>query len=115
MTENVSSAELRRLSGLSEEQLLLELGSLLVDDPDAALRSGQQLDLVGRANNWMDRNLDGLRDKICGNHEAFANNKELTVEIATVADLVVTLAFGVPAATVVAAILVHRGLDQLCQ
>jgi hypothetical protein len=95
----------------TEDELVLDFG-LALAGPGAS-RDGDPDDLRGRVNNWFERNRRELTDRLCG-HPTLKQLTDATLDTAAIADLIAGMTGTVPAYTV-AAILLKRGLDRLCQ
>jgi len=98
-------------AGLTEDQLLLDLGRALAG-PGADRDRGTG-DLQGDARNWFDRNRDSLRALLCGRPDLHALTDNAT-DIATIAD-VLAGTYNKPTVFTIAAILLKRGIHRLCQ
>jgi hypothetical protein len=94
----------------SEHELLIDLG-LALAGPGAS-RDGDADDLLGRANNFFERNRDELKRRVCG-QPVLDKATDAAVDAAAVADLIATLTGQISAYTV-AAILIKRGMHWLC-
>lgn len=94
----------------SENDLLLDLGILLAGP--GASRDGDPDDLLGRANNWFDRNRREMAKRLCG-HPDLQQLTDGIVDASAVADLIADLT-GKTAGYTVAAIILKRGLNWLC-
>jgi hypothetical protein len=97
-----------RSLGLSEDALLLEFGRTLVG---AARGSGEQ-DPRRRAENWFTNNQSKLRELICGN-EAVRRARQDPEGVMLLAELLGEQ-LNKPAVFSVAAYLLKRGIDWLC-
>jgi len=106
--------ELQRLADASEADLYLELGQILTGRSNEPLRDGDIDDLRRRAANWLERNREVLRQKLCVNGRPIVGVDSL-VDIATIADVVATTILNMPGALVVAAILVKQSISKFCE
>lgn len=110
----MQSAEV--LLALDEEQLLAQLGALQLGETLGVRPSdfGRYI-RVGRL--WLDSNLDDLRLTICEDSKIKALRARLdsdaATEVATIADILLSMLGRVPA-TIVAVIVVKRGLHRFC-
>ena len=95
----------------SEDDLLLDFGMLLAGPGER--RDGDHDDFRSRAQNWLHRNHADLRRLICGNVDV-KKLSSTAVDLAALADLVAAVV-SKPAAFTVAAILLKRGLENLCE
>lgn len=111
---SMQSAEV--LLALDEEQLLAQLGALQLGETLGVRPSdfGRYI-RVGRL--WLDSNLDDLRLTICEDSKIKALRARLdsdaATEVATIADILLSMLGRVPA-TIVAVIVVKRGLHRFC-
>lgn len=94
----------------SEDDLLLELGVALAGP--GASRDGDPDDLRGRANNWFDRHLHELQQRLCGNAK-LDGLTDAAIDVAAIADTIASIT-GKPSAYTVAAIILKRGTHWLC-
>jgi hypothetical protein len=108
-------AEVASLSGLTEDELLERLGTLLLGDGPGFGPS--DWDRKARfARDWLQRTHDDLRRDICGDMATrlkLRHTFESLEDVAAVADALAA-ALGRPTANIVAVILVRNGLDKLC-
>ncbi|MBK6886871.1 MAG: hypothetical protein IPH03_10835 [Tetrasphaera sp.] len=93
----------------NEVDLLLQLGEALAGEP---ARDSNQQNLMSRAEDWLSRNRERLKEAICGN-PALTDLGDSMVDVATLAD-VLGAQLNRPTAFVVAAILIKRGIGALC-
>lgn len=98
-------------AGRSEDDLLADLGLVLAGGPDAS-RDGSLEEFRDRAENWIDRHRQALKERLCKPDRD--KYETAALEISAVADAISGLLNG-PAIYTLAAILVKRGLDQLCK
>ena len=108
-----SPTDVDDLSDLDDNELFARLGALSVG-AETINRSGDDTDLIGRGQNWLERNLAKLRDQICDNDQIDKVRGDKALEIATIAEIIGTWAFGSSGALIIATILTRQGLDQLC-
>ncbi|MGB7979862.1 MAG: hypothetical protein WCF36_03590 [Candidatus Nanopelagicales bacterium] len=110
------SRDLQYLLGLDEEELLAELGASQIGETLGVRPSdfGRYLRL-GRV--WMDTHTDELRRALCSHPKVAsartAAARDEAAEVATVADILLSMYGQVPA-TIVAVLVLRRGFDKLC-
>ncbi|MEU5637644.1 hypothetical protein ACH47C_39280 [Streptomyces rishiriensis] len=99
----------------TEEELLVELDSLLYGSKEHL--SGRELRAaLERSRRWVRQWTERHRDDLCA--EIRRQHLEVSdglMELATVIDIIVQLGLGHATATVLAAILIKRGLATLCR
>lgn len=99
---------------LTHDQLLVELGAQLSGTSTSHLKDGELDDLQQRARNWLARNWEGLRSRICGHPAVTAVLGDQALELLAVADLIVEVWLQKPGAITVAAIICRFGLTRFC-
>ncbi len=119
----MNQSEFERLSGLTEMELLEEVGfGLLEQDESLAARFlGQRMTYRERATaaarEWFVKNGDILRARICGNEKlraAFSSDPGAYVELAKlVADALLGVVAGLPLITI-SMLIARKGLDSIC-
>jgi len=112
MSDKLSSTDramIEAVVGSTEDQLLESLGEML---GGGAVRDTDPQGARARAEAWLRRNHERLRDAVCGrfNEHAFQDS---VADIAAIAD-VLAASFNKPTAFTVAAILLKRGLQTFC-
>ena len=104
------------LETASEDELFEALGNALLGE-SRDFKSGRSDRARRFGREWFDDRLAGLREEVCGSRSVQtmlrADVGDRMTEIAVVTDAIETLR-GHPSATIVAVILVRRGLQALC-
>ncbi|MFK0044831.1 hypothetical protein ACIQU4_12105 [Streptomyces sp. NPDC090741] len=99
----------------TEEELLVELDSILYGSKEHL--SGRELRAaLERSRRWVREWTERHRDELCaevGRHPLQTNDG--LVELATVVDIIMQIGLGHASATVLAAILIKRGIGALCR
>lgn len=116
----LDATEISRLSLLSDEALLAEIGREILreEQPGLQARPPSLRQLAKRARDWLDENNEEIRQAVCRDPkvravaEADTSTREQMLKV--VADVLGSLAIFVPVGTV-AEILVRRGLPAYCE